>query len=118
MAGKDQKQEKTWAMFCHLSALASLLIWIPGANILGPLVIWLVKKAEMPLVDKEGKESLNFQISMTIYGCAAFLLMFIGIGFLLVIPLAIANLVLVIIAAVKVSNGQDWQYPITIRFLK
>jgi len=114
----DQKQERMWAMFCHLSALINLVVWVPCANILGPLVIWLIKKNDIPLVDKAGKEALNFQLSMTIYIVISFMLMFVGIGFLLIVPLALANLILVIIASVKVNNGEEFQYPITIRFLK
>jgi len=118
MTEVDQKQERMWAMFCHLSALVNLIVWIPCANILGPPVIWLIKKNEMPLVEKEGKEALNFQISMTIYGAVAFILTFVIIGIPLLILLALANVILVIIASVKVNNGEEFKYPITIRFLK
>jgi len=111
-------QEKTWATFCHLSALVNLIVWIPCANIIGPLVIWLLKKNELPLVDTEGKEALNFQISMTIYFIAAFVLSFVGIGLFLIVPLALTNLILVIIATIKVNNGEKYQYPITIRLIK
>ena len=114
----DKKQERMWAVICHLSALINLLVWVPCANVIGPLVIWLIKKSEMPIVDREGKEALNFQISMTIYFAGAFVLMFIGIGFLLLVPLALANLILVIIAAVKTSNGEEYRYPMTIRLIK
>lgn len=113
----DPKIERNWAMFCHLSALVSL-VGIPFGNILGPLTLWLIKKDELSVVDVEGKEALNFQISMTIYSMAAFLLCFVFIGFLLIFPLIIANLVLIIVAAVKASNGESYQYPLTIRFIK
>ena len=112
-----QKQERTWATFCHLSALVAF-IGIPFGNILGPLVIWLIKKNEMPLVDLEGKAALNFQISMTIYTLVAFILCFIAIGFILIFPILLANVVLVIIAAIKTSNGEKFQYPVTIVFIK
>lgn len=114
----DQKQERMWAMFAHLSALANLIVWLPGVNIIGPLVIWLVKKNEMPLVEKEGKEALNFQISMAIYGAVAFILCFIVIGMALLPLIALANLILVIMASVKVSNGETFTYPCTIRLIK
>ena len=112
-----QKQERTWATFCHLSSLVAF-IGIPFGNILGPLVIWLIKKNEMPLVDQEGKSALNFQISMTIYTVVAFILCFIAIGFLLIFPIILFNVVLVIIAAIKTSNGEKFQYPCTILFVK
>ncbi|MCK5259942.1 MAG: DUF4870 domain-containing protein [Candidatus Omnitrophica bacterium] len=112
-----QKQECTWATFCHLSSLVAF-IGIPFGNIIGPLVIWLIKKNEMPLVDQEGKAALNFQISMTIYTLVAFVLCFVAVGFLLIFPLILANVILVIIAAIKTSNGEKFQYPCTICFIK
>ena len=113
----DAKTERNWAMFCHLSAL-SCFLGVPFGNVLGTLILWLVKKDELPVVDVEGKEALNFQLSMTIYTMVAFMLCFFLIGFLLVFPIIIANLVLVIVAAIKASNGEHYEYPFTIRFIK
>jgi uncharacterized protein len=115
-AKSDQpNKDRTWAMACHLTALVGLL-GIPFGNVLGPLVTWLIKKNEMPLVDQEGKESLNFQISMSIYMAIAAVLCLIVIGFLLLIPLIIADVIFVIMASVKTSNGEKFTYPLTIRF--
>jgi len=94
------------------------LIGIPLGNILGPLIVWLIKRNEYPAVDQEGKESLNFQISMTIYLFATMLLCFIFIGFILLVPLILTNIVFTIIASIKVSEGKTYEYPISIRFLK
>jgi len=113
----DQKQERLWGMFCHLASLVAF-IGIPFGNIIGPLVVWLVKKNEMPFVDAQGKESLNFQISMSLYLLVASVLCLLVIGIPLLIALAITDLVLVIIASIKISNGETFQYPLTIRFLK
>ena len=122
------QDEKTFGMLAHLSALAALILPSFG-NIIGPLIIWLVKKDQSAWVDRQGKESLNFQISMTIYFIAASVLTtilaftLIGIPLALVIivmliPLGIFWLVVVILAAVRVSEGQDFLYPLSIRFLK
>lgn len=113
----DEKEARNWGMFCHL---AGLLCWVgvPFGNILGPLIIWLVKKDEIPMVDEHGKESLNFQISATIYFIGAFILCFLLIGIPMLIAVIIGHVVLVIIAAVKVSNGEEYRYPFTIRFIK
>ena len=120
-----QDQEHIWAILCHLSALA-LFIIPPIGQILGPLIIWLVKKNDMPRVDEEGKKALNFQASMTIYMFVAFMLCFVAIGIpiliLLLMPLAIllllANITLVIIASIQTSNKEKFQYPCTIRFIR
>lgn len=119
-----QKDARTWTMLCHLSALAGFVL--PGAgHIVGPLIVWLLKRDEIPEVDPHGKESLNFQISMLIYtialGVICFILMFVLIGFLL-LPLFgvlyLLDIVLVIIASIKANEGQLYRYPLTIRLLK
>ena len=113
----SHKSERTWAIFCHLSSFAAF-IGIPFGNILGPLVVWLIKKNEMPLVDEEGKSALNFQISMTIYTLVVLVLCLVAVGFLLIVPIILANIILVIIASVKTSNGEKFQYPCTIHLIK
>ncbi|NLY38714.1 MAG: DUF4870 domain-containing protein [Firmicutes bacterium] len=113
----DQKDTRTWGMLCHLTALSALL-GVPMGSILGPLIVWLIKKNESPFVDDQGKESLNFQISFLIYYFIAGLLIFLLIGILLLPALMILNLVLVIIASLKANEGISYRYPFTIRFLR
>jgi uncharacterized protein len=107
---------RMWGMFCHLSALACF-IGIPFANLIAPLVIWLIKREQHPFLDQQGREALNFQISMTIYAFAAFILCFILIGIPLLFVLGIMDLVLVITAAIRANDGISYRYPLTIRFL-
>ncbi len=115
---------RTWCVLCHASALLGL--FLPAiAHIIGPLVIWLLKKDESTEIDDQGKESLNFQISMLIYtvalGVIFFILMWVLIGFLL-LPLFgvlyLADIVLVVIASIKASEGKLYRYPLTIRLIK
>jgi uncharacterized Tic20 family protein len=116
-APQATKDAQNWAMICHLSALAGFVV--PFGNLLGPLIVWLIKRAEMPLVDQHGKEALNFQITVSIAAVISFILMFVLIGFLLIAIVGIGALVLTIMAAVKVSNGQlDYRYPWSLRLLK
>jgi hypothetical protein len=103
-------------MLCHLSVLAGFII--PLASIIAPLVIWLIKKDEMPFVEDQGKESLNFQITILIGFIIAIILAFVFIGFLLMPALAIFDLVMVIVAAMKANEGVRYRYPYSIRFLK
>ena len=104
-------------MLCHLTALA-LYIGIPFGNIIGPLIVWLIKKDEIPFVNEQGKAALNFQISMSIYVIVAGLLMFAFIGFPIFIALLILNLIFIIMASVKASRGESQKYPLTIQFVK
>ena len=112
----EKKDERTWGMLCHLTALVGFLI--PFANIIGPLVVWLMKKEEFPLVDREGKKALNFQISVLIYGIVAAMLIFVFIGFLLLPAVGLFALICTIVAAVKTSNGEEFKYPLAITFLR
>ena len=87
-------------------------------NILGPLVMWLIKREECPFVDACGKEALNFQISMTIYTIVAGVLVLAVIGLILLPAIIIFNVVLTIMASIRASEGSNYQYPLTIRFIK
>ena len=117
-AAQVSKEEQSWTMGCHLSALTGF-IGIPFGNLLGPLIVWLVKRADMPLVDQHGKESLNFQITVTIAMLISGILCFVLIGFVLIPIVYLGALILTIMAAVKVSNGDiAYKYPLTIRLLK
>lgn len=108
--------ERNWGMLSHIAAFAGLII--PIGNIIGPLVVWLMKRHESDFVGHHGKESLNFQISITMYLIVSALLTLILIGFFLLIAVFIADLVLIIIAAIRASNGEQYSYPFTIRFVQ
>lgn len=113
----EDKQARTWAMVCHLSALSGF-IGVPFGSILGPLIIWLIKREEHPFVNQQGKEALNFQISLLIYLIVSGLLIFVLIGIFLMIGLGVFGLIVTIIATVKANNGEAYRYPLTIRFIK
>lgn len=108
--------ETNWGMFAHLSALLGFLI--PFGNVIGPLVIWLTKGKESAHVGTEAREALNFQITVAIGALICFVLVFVAIGVLLMALLAVADLVLVIVAAVSASKGQSYRYPFAIRLVK
>ena len=105
---------RTLTMMCHLSAFAGF--FVPLGNVWGPLVFWLVKKDEMREVDLHGKESLNFQISMSIYIVVAVVLSLLLIGIPVLIGLVIYWIVAVIIASVRANDGELYRYPLAIRF--
>ena len=116
-AGNELSQdEKLWGMLCHLLAFAGYIV--PFGNIIGPLIMWLVKKDQSKYVNKHGKSSLNFEISITIYVLVAIILVFLLIGIPILIGLGIFQLIVVIIASIKAYDGQFFKYPLTIEFLK
>jgi uncharacterized protein len=120
-------EERQWAMFAHLSALAGGILTsaIGGWGFfIGPLVIWLMKKDTMPFVADQAKEALNFNI--TVSGIFVILmilsLLTLGIGFLLTVPImfiiGIAALVFIIIASIKANQGIAYRYPMSVRLVK
>ena len=115
-AGEADKDARLWGMLCHLTALAGFIV--PFGNVIGPLVIWLIKKDTIPFANRQGKESLNFQITVTIIAIVAGLTVLCGIGFVLLPIIGIANLVFVIIASMKANQGIEYRYPWALRLVK
>ena len=113
---QPSKDERTWAMLCHFSAFAGLIF--PFGNFLAPLIIWLIKKEELAFVEDQGKEVLNFQISMTIYLLISGMLCIILIGIPIIIGLVIFCFIITIIAAISANDGKSYRYPINLRLIK
>lgn len=109
-------EARQWAMFCHFAAFLGLVF--PFGNLLGPLIIWQIKKDLDPFVDAQGKEALNFQISVALAAVLCFLLMVVIIGFPLLMLVSIGALVLTIIAGIKANEGQAYRYPFAWRLVK
>jgi uncharacterized Tic20 family protein len=114
----DERQELTsesrnWATFAHLSAFV-MFLGIP--SLIGPLVVWLAKKDD-PYVEAQAKEALNFNISMLIYAIAAGISILLVIGIIALPAVFIAWFVLVIIAAIRSADGEEYRYPFTIRLV-
>lgn len=114
--GPTEAQIRQWNMWCHLSALGGLLV--PLGNVIGPLLIWQIKKAEFPAVEVHGKAALNFQLTVLIAIVAglilAFVLSFFCVGWLLfpvVMLIGLAGFIFPVIAGIKANDGQEYKYP-------
>ena len=111
-----RRDDRTWAMLCHLAAFAGSVV--PLGHIVGPLIVWLLKKNDYPLTDDQGKQSLNFQISITLYSVLCIPLVFLLIGIPLIVALWILNIVFIIMAALRANKGDAYRYPLAIPFIK
>ena len=109
----DQRQ---MGLFLHLSQLANVILFPVG--IIVPIVLWQTNKEKMPALDAHGKMVVNWMISLTIYAIVSIILMFVLIGFLTIIAVGIMGIVFPIIGGIKANNGELWEYPLTIKFLK
>ena len=114
--GGVSPEQRTWAMLGHLSAFAAFVLPALG-NIIGPLVIWLIKKDSMPFAADQAREALNFNITFSILALVCGGLVFLLIGIPLLIALVVAWLVLTIVAAVKANAGVAYRYPFCLRLV-
>ena len=116
MHSMSESEERNWALFSHLGMLAGM--FIPFGNILTPLIIWQVNKDKSEYITDHAKEALNFQLTMLIIyiGCALMCIILIGIPMLIIAFLL--DIILSIIAAVKASNGEYYDYPFNFRLIK
>jgi len=105
-----KSDDRLWILLCHLSLFI-------GVGLILPLIVYLVKKADSPLVAEHAREALNFHISLLIYWIVTGLLTFVLIGLLLIPVVGIIMVVFPIIAAVKASNGEFYKYPLTLRLV-
>lgn len=120
--GAPSADARKWAMICHLAALVGVL----GNGIgflLGALIAWLIKKDDDPFIDEQGKEAVNFQLTMLLAAIVSAVLILINVD--AVLPLIIAlmiialmMIILPIIAGIKANDGEHYRYPLTIRFIK
>lgn len=115
-------EERNWALFGHLSAFSA---FITGFGcILGPLIIWLVKRDTMPFAADQAKEALNFNITLLIVGIGLgiFSVVTLGIGLIVALPaflvLFIGWIILTIVGAVNANNGVLYRYPLTLRLIQ
>lgn len=128
LEGGISAEERQWAMFAHLAALVGGVVtagWAASLGcIIGPLVVWLMKKETMPFVDDQGREALNFNITAGIVFLVLWVLTFmtLGIGILLTGPImlivGLGWLVVTIIAAIKANEGVAYRYPFSLRLVK
>ena len=134
---RKQAQERTWAMLCHLAAISGVL-GVPMGHLLGPLIVWLIKKDEYQSVHRHGQEAINFQLSFTLYSLAALTLvaLLIGLTWLgsgmeeltLFLPFVAGamvfgllwaiSLICTILASIQAYQGGMFRYPFAIRFLR
>lgn len=122
LGGAVSKDEKLWGTFMHLSApilgIAGSLTGVPVLGVLGPLVLWLIKRHESRFLDDQGKEALNFNITVSLAMLVCIPLFLILIGIPLMILIGLGALVLMIIASIKANNGEWYRYPMTLRLVK
>lgn len=107
---------KSMGMLMHLSTLSGFVV--PFGNIIAPLIIWAVKKDESPFINDQGKEVVNFQLSVTIYAVICAVLILVVIGLPMIIGLAVFILVYTVIGAMRANEGVYYRYPLNLRLMK
>ncbi|MBL4835491.1 MAG: DUF4870 domain-containing protein [Pseudomonas sp.] len=115
-SGMPDPEARKWALIAHLSGFLGCLI--PFGSLIGPLLVWQLKKDQDVFIDDQGKEAMNFQISVALASLICVLLMVIVIGFLLIWVVIIGAVILMIIAAIKANEGKAYRYPFCWRIIK
>jgi uncharacterized Tic20 family protein len=109
------ESERTYALATHLSILAFLVIGIP---VVVPLILWLIRRGDSPFLDDHGKEAVNFQISLLIYGLLSIVLMPVCfIGFVTISAAYVLGIVGCIMASIAARRGEFFRYPMTLRLI-
>jgi uncharacterized Tic20 family protein len=103
------KDARMWATLCHIAGLVGPL---------GPLIVWLIKKEEYPIVKEQGREALNFQITVLLACLVTIPLMFVCVGFILFAGVEVASIVFIILAALQANKGVAYRYPVCLRLIK
>jgi len=109
-------EQRQWGLFLHLSQFAAFIVPILG--LVAPIILWQIKKDEIPALDAHGKMVTNWIISSFIYSIISIVLMFVLVGFFTFLALLVMSVVFPIVGAIKANNGELWEYPLTIKFLK
>lgn len=120
------QNDKNYSAITHLSGFAGW--FFPFGNIIAPLVLWSAKKNESSYIDEHGKSAVNFQLSLILYGFLLALLIIpiaiftLGLGLIAIalgiLPAIILKFILIISASIRANNGEQYQYPFTIEFIK
>ncbi len=111
------ENERTWGMLAHLSALTGVVVWLLGC-IIGPLIVWIVRRDQSAFVAEHAREALNFNITVVLAALACMVLMMVFVGFILGTALFVVWLVFTLIAAIKASEGEHYRYPFSLRLVK
>jgi len=109
-------EQKQTGMFLHLSQLLNFIV--PFGGVIAPIIIWQMNKDKTPALDAHGKMIVNWMLSALIYSVVSFVLLIVAIGVLGFIALFVTGIVFPIVGAIKANNGEFWEYPLTIKFLK
>lgn len=116
LSGESANGIRQLAMFGHLAGLLGFVI--PFASVLAPLVLWLMNRSRHPYIDEQGREAINFQLTILVYLLLSFGLVLALVGLVMIPLIVLFQLVMVLVAAVRVNDGEAWRYPVTLRFLR
>ena len=111
-AASIERETRTWSTVLHLSLFAGYVV--PLAGWVVPIIIWQLKKDDLPEIDAHGRHAVNWLISLMVYGTVFGLLSLVFIGIPMVIVLGVLSVLLPIVAAIKAAGGQAWKYPGTL----
>jgi uncharacterized protein len=114
-SGTAEQQTRQWAMYLHLSQLLNV---VPPLGLVVPILIWQLKKSDLPGIDEHGKIVANWMVSAVLYSVLCVPLLFVIVGFIALMILGVLAVIFPIIGGIKANNGEVWKYPLSIPFFK
>jgi uncharacterized Tic20 family protein len=115
-ASHPSDRERAWVTAIHATSLVGFVI--PLGNVIAPLVLWLISRRISPFVDEQGREALNFNLSIVLYAVIAGILILLPVGLVILIATAGMLLVLPVVATIQGARGEEFHYPAAIGFLR
>lgn len=109
--------ERNYATWMHIAGLSSY-IGVPFGHVLIPLIMWALKHRESAYLDRQGREVLNFQLTISFYLIFSYMLIYILVGFVFIAVVVLLQIIAAIMAAVKTYHGEDFRYPVTFRMIR
>lgn len=114
-ASESDRQARIWCMLCHLSALLGYIV--PFANVLTPLLIWSTKRGIIRGVDDAGRESLNFQLTVSLFALVGVMLSAVFVGLVLLFLLVVFHVAMTLFASLRAQRGDSVRYPMNLRVI-
>lgn len=114
--------DQTWAVLAHVSPLVAMVVSAALLGVLGPLIIWLVRKDDSPYVRNAAAGAFNFALALWVGGIIAWILIFtfilIPVAVLIYFTIFLSQIIFSIRGVLAANRGEAYRYPFGLRVLR
>ena len=112
----ESERSRFWCVLCHLGALTGYIL--PFGHIIAPLLIWMNTRGKVPGVDRAGRESINFQLTVTLLALIGVMLSVVFVGLVLLFATVVFHVSMTLYASLRAQQGDEFRYPLNLRMIK